>query len=462
MISANPSISVPLSAVERRPTLSPKLAQFALIATLCLSITAPVITLSASLPWFKVEQLALPLIAVVYAWLLFAGLARPLRWNGMFLVGAAYTLCIAISTFGGWLLLGHTVILRDFYEIPKVLFPVFFFTFGFECELSPAALRRLLNFFSFAIFLVCAYAWAQWADLGISHTLSTFYSGGLHDAGALSHYRRVYSTMGNPNLLGQLMTWSIAAFLLAALVGFGSRIRNVAMTLACLVTLLMTGSRYGLLNTSLVFALIFVLLLMDARSRKTAIVYLLILLPTLAVSALVVARSNRATAERLQSLRNPLTTDSLQDRVDDLWRDAGREIAQSPFLGHGPAKTVFSGVITDSEYLDVLKEFGLVGFFVYLGYYLYPFLSLWKGIRQAASPTPFEEPPPPGEIWAVRLSFVMVVTALVMNVGMSTFYNPALQGFLWMWLGIGAQFLAQIVARSVRSKSSLKLVGHSW
>jgi hypothetical protein len=25
-----------------------------------------------------------------------------------------------------------------------------------------------------------------------------------------------------------------------------------------------------------------------------------------------------------------------------------------------------------------------------------------------------------------------------MNIGMSSFYNPALQAFLWIWLGIGA------------------------
>jgi hypothetical protein len=29
--------------------------------------------------------------------------------------------------------------------------------------------------------------------------------------------------------------------------------------------------------------------------------------------------------------------------------------------------------------------------------------------------------------------------ALVMNIGMATFYMPFLQGFLWMWLGIGAR-----------------------
>jgi len=54
---------------------------------------------------------------------------------------------------------------------------------------------------------------------------------------------------------------------------------------------------------------------------------------------------------------------------------------KSPFLGHGPAKSIFSEVITDSEYLDVLKEFGSVGFFAYLGYYLYPIFVIWAYLR---------------------------------------------------------------------------------
>jgi hypothetical protein len=37
----------------------------------------------------------------------------------------------------------------------------------------------------------------------------------------------------------------------------------------------------------------------------------------------------------------------------------------------------------------------------------------------------------------MRLSFVMCFTALLMNIGESTFYNQLLQAFLWMWLGLG-------------------------
>lgn len=420
-----------------RARLAPRLARFTTIALVCLSIILPVINLSTALPWFKFEQLAAPVIAIIYFWLLLAGMARPIRLNVMFAIGVLYSLCICISLAYGSLFLGHTAILRDFYEVPKVLFPVFFFTLGMEANLNEQSLRRLLDFFSLAILLICLYAWAQWMDFGISHYMARFYSGGEHIEGALSHYRRVYSTMGNPNVLAQLLTWSIAAFTLATLFQVGSRFRNLAMSFICIATLVMTGSRYGLLNSALALLLIFCLPSTVRRPRIATTALLLLIVPMFGVVAYVVASGNATTYDRLQTLRNPLTTDSFRDRVDDLWRDAGHDFIQSPLFGHGPAKTIFGDIVTDSEYLDVLKEFGIVGFFAYIAYYFFPLEKLWKGLKQTRTAAPFLERDYPATFWALRLSFILAITALVMNIGMSTLYNPALQGFLWLWLGIG-------------------------
>lgn len=426
------------SLPDARPRFVSRLAQSSLIAMVCLSVTAPVITVSSALPWFRIEQLALPAIVLSYLWLLLVGEARPVRPNWMFLIGVVYAICVSVSLLYGWVFLGHTVIVRDLYEIPKVFFPVVFFMLGLETDLTESSLRKLLGYFSLAMILVCLYAWAQWMDIGVSHTLANFYSGGAHDEGSLSHYRRVYSTMGNPNVLGQLMTWAIAGFTLAALLGVGNRLLNLVMTLACLVTLAMTGSRYGLLDTGAALGLLILLPSIFRGRRRASLALLLVLLPLFAGVVLFVAKSNRATGDRLQTLRNPLTTDSLSDRVNDLWRDAGEEFIESPFLGHGPAKTIFSGIFTDSEYLDVLKEFGGIGFLVYLAYYVYPARVLWKGLRRTAKSEPELESRIPATFWALHLSFIMTITALIMNIGMSSFYNLPLQGFLWMWMGIGA------------------------
>jgi hypothetical protein len=450
-----------ISTFANRPAQGPRLpstlAQYSVIVLVFLSITTPVVYLSDSLPWFKVEQLALPLILLIYCWLVLAGMARPIRLNAMFLIAGVYAICIAFSIFYGSVLLGQPVITRDMYEIPKVFLPVLFFSLAVEADLSESSMLRLLKVFALAIFLVCLYAWAQWMGLGISHSLASYYSGGSHDEGSLSHYRRVYSTMGNPNFLGELMTWSIVIFTLAALFKIGSRLVNLVMAFSCLTTLVMTGSRYGLIDTA--FGLILILFLPSffTRRRLAPLAMLLVLLPVFGWLGFTIANRNQATLDRIATLHNPLQADSLRDRVDDLWRDAAGEFLRSPFFGQGPAKTKFTGVFTDSEYLDVLKKFGVVGFCVYLGFFLFPLTVLWKGLQRAAKLGPEFEVEAPARIWAARVSFIMVATALVMNVGMSSFYQAGIQGFLWMWFGIGVgavKSIDSLALRQYRNSSS--------
>lgn len=140
-----------------------------------------------------------------------------------------------------------------------------------------------------------------------------------------------------------------------------------------------------------------------------------------------------------------MEVDSLRTRLDELWKDAGNDFAQSPFVGHGPAKKIYTDIITDSEYLDVLKEFGIIGFCIYLAYYLFPLHLLWKGLRAAKRAGPWLGDGLPAHTMAVRLSFIMIVTAMVMNIGETTFYSQVLQGFLWIWMGIGTRSAKTIV-----------------
>jgi O-antigen ligase len=436
-----------------RRDLAQSSARIYVIALLCFSVLAPSISLSPSLPLVKAEQLLLPVIFAVYGWFLLAGFARPIRPNGMFLIGALYSMCVIFSTVYGSVVLQQQVILRDFYEIPKLWLPVFFFTVAYEAQLSEASLRRLLNFLALALLFVCFYAWGQWAGLGATDRLNAYYSAGQHVEGSLQYGRRVYSTMGNPNVLGQLMTWSMAAFTIAALFRVGSTAQNIFVSLACLVTLGMTGSRYALITATLSILLILAMPL--PRTRRGGPGKLVFAIPLLLVfgwTIATVATSNRTTLNRVESLRNPLQTDSARQRLDSLWRDAGDEIIRSPLLGRGPAKTIFTGIITDSEYLDVVKEFGLIGFLPYIAYFVFPLYLVWTGFR-AVKRSPIElEERLPATLLVLRLSFVMAVTAIVMNVGMSTFYNQLLQGFLWVWLGLGAR-----AAKSIANASAGKL-----
>jgi hypothetical protein len=37
------------------------------------------------------------------------------------------------------------------------------------------------------------------------------------------------------------------------------------------------------------------------------------------------------------------------------------------------------------------------------------------------------------------VGIVMVVTAMLMNIALTTFYNQLLQAFLWIWMGLGVR-----------------------
>jgi len=409
-----------------------------------ISIVAPVVHLNENF-WLKTDQLLLPFVFLIYLWFLLAGLARPMRLNPLFAVALAFNICLALSLLYGTVVIGHPLLARNLFELPKAWFPVLFFTLAYEADLSERSLRALGKSLFPTTLLICFYAYAQWFNLGFTRYLEPYYSGGLHDEGGLAHYRRVYSTLSNPNTLGILMTWVITAFALRALFGVGKRFWNIVFILASLATLAMTGSRYGLIDTVVALLLIFFLPAPTQNSAKKRSRALLISLPLILGAILFVSATNRATLERYEMLRTPLKENSLRARLDVLWRDAADQFLQSPFLGHGPARDIFSNVFTDSEYLQILKQYGLLGLLPYLCYFLVPVFPICRGLRNINRAGPIFERQWPATYWAVCLSFIMTAVALIMNIGMGTFYNQSLVAFLWMWMGIGASCSKRIV-----------------
>jgi O-antigen ligase len=424
-------------AVVERVDLGRRFLRFATILLITISILAPVVRLSADF-WLKLELVLLPFVLLGYTLLLLAGLARPIHLNRMLLVAPIFCVCILLSIFYGTKVINHPLFARDFFEIAKAIIPALFFTLAYEADLSERSIRNLASVLSLAVVPICLYAYGQWLNLGFTAFLQPYYSGGLHDDGGLAHYRRVYSTLSNPNFLAILMTWMIAWFTIAALFRVGNRIWNLMLLFACLATLAMTGSRYGLIDTVLALLLIFLLPSPTESARKWRTMTLLAAIPLLLGAILIVSQSNQATLERVLKLQNPLQENSLRLRLDGLWKDAGDKFFESPIVGHGPAKIIFGDIVTDSEYLDILKEFGLLGFIPYLCYFLVPLAMIWKGLRLVNRVGPMLEQEWSATYWALCLSFIFILTALVMNIGMSTYYNPSLLAFLWMWMGIGS------------------------
>src|SRR5262249_44438024 len=100
------------------------------------------------------------------------------------------------------------------------------------------------------------------------------------------------------------------------------------------------------------------------------------------------------------------------------------------------------------------------GFLVYLGYYAYPLYLIRKGQRAAAGLDDQQLKQLAGNVVVVHASFIMGVLALLMNLGMETFYTPFLQGFLWLWLGLGARS-AVVIRSPLRAAPSLPAAAYS-
>ncbi len=414
--------------------------QNCLIALVCLSILAPPIPSGGTFPFLRAEEVAIPLLFLLYAWLLMAGWVPIFRLNAMFFIGILFSFCILLSIWYGAVVLEQNVVLRDFYEIPKLWFPVVFFTMGCETRFTQRRLSLLICAYGFAILLICVYAWAQWIGLPLTQTLNGFYSAGVHDE-ALHLTKRVYSTMANPNVLGLLLSWAVVCFTLNLLAKQGNRIWNGLFLLSAAVTIVMTASRYSVLMAATGLVLALVLSFSGSsfanRSRVKQLSLLVAFLPVFALVAFQVMQTNPHAISRYEELKHPGQVDSLRERIDDLWLDALSDFGRSPLVGFGPAKVRFGGIVTDSEYLDVLKQFGLVGFAVYMLFFLYPLYFLWKGVRAARRVPVALEPQLRTDILVVRFTFITLLLALLINIGAATFYSLFLQGFLWLWFGIG-------------------------
>jgi O-antigen ligase len=417
-----------------RPDLRARLGSVAVLLIFLVALNVPPIQATSDL-YVRSELIVLVLCIVGYAWLLLAGLVRPIRVNAMFAAALVFSICVVMSMIYGTDVLHHELLYRDYFEIPKAWLPALFFTMTFESQLPEKAVQRFWRFLIIPTSLVCLYAWAQYFNLGISYFLNNYFSGGEHVDLALRRYSRVYSTFGNPNVLGQFLSFAIISYTAAFLFEVGSRARNVAIAIACLITMVLTGSRYALLATGLGLILL-MLIVVSERRPGAKMLGLFLLLAVFSYTFMTVQRNTVHQQKRFQELRHPADVSSVRQRLDGLWREAGDYITSSPFVGHGPAKQLFTGVFTDSEYLDILKQFGFVGFIPYLCLYLWPLYYLWKGRKTLRYVSERFRTENPATLLNARIGFVVVIMALFMNIGMFTYLNWEVLGFLWLLMGL--------------------------
>jgi len=422
---------------EPRNPASQTLGELAILIIVCLSVLAPGLYYTNT-PQTRQELLLLVFYILIYVWLLMAGRVRLIRFHFLAVIAAGFSLSAVASIFYAGIVLRHELVYRDYFEILKAWLPFLFFAVGYEVELSEAGLQRLLNWLGYTTLVICLYAWAQYRMMAFTFVINPYFSGSEKHDKALLVYHRVYSTLSNPNVLGQFLTWMLPAFTLALLFQVGSRLRNSVIVIACTITLVLTGSRYGLLTAALGIAIVFYLAIY-MRSRVTVLVGLLLLVATMAATFAIVQRNVTTISQRFQELRDPMQIESIRERLDHLWGDAADYFISSPWVGHGPNKQIFLDIYSDSEYLNVLKQYGVLGFIWYFAYYCWPIYQLTKGLKSSAQLSAEMESKLRTNRVMSCVGFIVLLTALVMNIGEFTFYNWELLGFIWLLVGLSVR-----------------------
>ena|SRR5271168_2062102 len=443
-MATSSTLNMSAHAVGARPNWGARLGEIGLYLIFFFALVVPQVPATSDLN-VRSELLVLAAFMFIFAWLLLAGLVRPLRLNGMFVAALLFCTSVVTSMVYGTDVLHHQLLLRDYFEIPKAWLPAFYFTLTYEMELSEGALKRFLNFLIIPTALICLYAWAQHFNLNIAYELNPYYTGGQHVDLGLERYNRVYSTFGNPNILGQFLSWTLVLYTSAFLFQVGTRARNVVIALACMATMVLTGSRYALLATALGLILI-LCLAVSTRKAATKSVALFLLLGVFTYTFISLQKSAHHQSRRFEELRHPTEVNSLRLRLDGLWLEAENFITTSPIVGHGPAKQIFTGVFTDSEYLDILKEFGIAGFIPYICFYLWGFSYLIKGLRAGQKLGAEFETRYAANFLMVRAGIVIILMALFMNIGMFTYLNWELMGFLWMMMGLTVRAAMRMIS----------------
>lgn len=423
---------------QPRSWLSQFAGEVSVILLVCVSVVSPNLQFSQQLPMVRLDLLLLVLVTGGFAWLLLAGKVGKLELSRFILIGALFSVSVTVSLIHGAAILHNSIQPNDFYEISKAWVPVAFFVVGYEAKLSERGITSLMNWLAFVTVVICFCGWSQLLNFPLAGELQAIYGDGGHNDRALLVFHRIYATLTNPNVLGEFLSWTLVGYTLAFLYRVGNQARNLFVALLCMVTLTQTGSRYGILAACLGFLIALALARKAVRGLGKTLA-LLLLLAAFGTAFIGVQRASYFTSQRFEELRNPAQVSSLRDRLDDLWIVASDYFLRSPVLGQGPAKRIFDEAYTDSEYLDILKKFGLAGFAVYLGFYLWPLAQIRRALKWNYRIFPSLDYCLPGNLFSLRFGFLMLCMALFMNAGMYTCFNWYLMCFLWVWTGVSVR-----------------------
>jgi O-antigen ligase len=325
-----------------------------------------------------------------------------------------------LSMIAGYAMRGVPVNFKDGFEIIRV------FQYGLAVliignfTLNAQRLYRIL-YLILGLYLVATLIglFQFYGILGFDWLTAPLYS----ESRINSVHIRVMGTFVNPNTFGSFL--AVGALLAIGLVFYerkaGLKISLILLALLLVFTLSLTKSRTALLSFAAGFG---ALLLLFSGNRQRSLLYILIGIFGLALGALLLYYlAPHDVISRFATLTDITNDLSWQMRLY-AWYVNLSLFWQAPLIGWGPAFAIHTPIV-DSEYVLILRRYGIIGFLLYSGIYLLPIKTAWQYLKDQDLTALFS-----------KVLLASMVVFLVTNITNPLFHEMQFMNFWCVWLGM--------------------------
>lgn len=336
------------------------------------SVVLPPIDALPSLPEIRPEEIV---FFVVFPILLFFINKKTTNRYLTYFLYAVITFGIAIflSIQYGRFIMGIPVSMNDYFELLKIfkLFVVVYLISNLKFSHKKLYVILYILLFSF-LFSAIIGLMQFYGILGMEKiTAPYFLQERIYDV-----HNRMMGTFFNPNTYGTAMT--IGAVVAVALIFHEKKMRSKLILLTTAVTIAfciaLTQSRTAIVV--LFFSIFLVTVSTFVKNRLSIRQLLLIITSVIIISLALASMLTDQVLTRFLALGNIMEDMSWQMRLL-AWYFNLNLFLESIWLGWGPAKLAHTTIV-DSEYILILRRYGLIGFSAYMLTYLIPLVKSFK------------------------------------------------------------------------------------
>ena len=379
-----------------------------------LTILLPPIRWSSTLPMIRFEEI------IFYALFSIAILSLSIKHkiiinNKLIYVLLFIIFSMIISTVHAILYLNYLFSYRDVFEFAKIAKFILILLIVSNIEFEDKSYRNFINIFIISMTISAIVGILQHLNIfNINNTISPLYT--TSQFGNID--KRSVGTAANPNDFGFILNCGIIFTLNYVFVYKKSIFLNILLIIVMIIAVILTVSRVAFFG--MIMAIIY-LIYIYKKQLKIPKLYLILSFIIMGVASLIIIKfATKYFITRMSSGINIKNDLSFLSRLLN-WKNNLAIWKDSPIFGWGPAKG-FQSLIVDSEYILILRRYGIVGIISHLAFYIVPFLHF---NRLKLSNFSNE-----GKIFIISAKTIILV-ALINNFTNYTFINIQIMD-LWM------------------------------